>query len=718
MDSAVSAAYVLTSIRKSSKEHKTLERFIRIIGAACGLGAADQRCANGPEHLRRFGIVPRLRSEGLGIDWVDTLHVSDGHELSAPPLDLFVEFSRHLVEAVAATIAKGDFPLILGGDHSCAIGTWNGVRKAISGPLGLIWIDAHMDAHTPETSESGAWHGMPLAHLLGQGEVRLADVAGVSPAVRPEDVCLVGVRSYEAKEAALLSRLGVRVYFMEEIRARGLTEILAEALVIVQRGTAGFGISLDLDALDPDAVPGTGTPVAGGLTRAELIDALRLAHRDRRLIALEIAEYNPFLDREHATARLIEDLIGALLSPVTEPIAKERRYCARNYAPLSVVLTKAEGVYLWDENGRRYLDMLGAYSATSFGHRHPRLTRVLSEQARTLALTSRAFHSDRLGRFAERLCELIGQDRMLPMNTGAEGVETALKAARKWGYQVKGIAAERAEIIACRGNFHGRTLGVISFSSEPQYRRGFGPFLPGFTLIPYNDVKALEVTINDNTAAFLVEPIQGEAGIVVPSPGYLAACAEICRKHHVLLIADEVQTGLGRTGALLACNHEGVKPDCVILGKALGGGLLPVSAFLARAEVMDVFTPGDHGSTFGGNPLACAVGFEALNVLVEERLVERSRELGEYFLTQLKKIESPAIVEVRGQGLFIGIELDPARVDPHAFCEKLAARGILTKDTHHTIRFAPPLIIGRSEIDFAIAQIQTAFGEFKNAQAA
>jgi ornithine--oxo-acid transaminase len=497
-----------------------------------------------------------------------------------------------------------------------------------------------------------------------------------------------------------------------------LHEIFAEALEIAQQGTSGFGISLDLDALDPKHAPGTGTPVAGGLTGAELRDAFRLANCHQKLIALEIAEYNPCTDSENETARLTENLIAALLAPARANVKKEQRYCARNYEPLPIVLVKGEGVYLWDDAGNRYLDMLGGYSATSFGHCHPRLVKALAGQAQTLALTSRAFYSDRLGIFAERVCKLTGQDRMLPMNTGAEGVETALKAARKWAYQVKGVSPERAEIIACRGNFHGRTLGVISFSSEPQYRRGFGPFVPGVRLIPYNDAHALEEAITENTAAFLVEPIQGEGGIVVPSAGYLARCAEICAKHRVLLIADEVQTGLGRTGKLLACEHDNVKPDGLILGKALGGGLIPVSAFLARCEVMDVFTPGDHGSTFGGNPLACAVGLEALDVLIDENLVERSRELGDYFLSRLKRIETPLIREVRGRGLFVGIELDPARISSRAFCEALVKRGILTKDTHGVIRFAPPLVISRAEIDWAVSQIRAALREFKLHEAA
>ncbi len=687
------------------------ERGVKIIGAGCGIGARDTRCAAGPQHLKQLDFASRLQTRGIDARWGKILRARRVRT-GITSLSSIAEFSRRLSQEVSETISRKEFPLVVGGDHSCAIGSWNGVRNAIAAPIGLIWIDAHMDAHTPETSESGALHGMPLAHLLGHGHPDLANLNGVSPVFRADRVCLIGVRSFEEKESALLSALGVRVYAMEEVRARGLSEIFAEAIATVSRGTAGFGITLDVDALDPVDAPGTGSPVAAGLRRAELIDALRHANRHPRLLGLEIAEYNPVLDHENTTARLIESIVEALLKPAGAAIEKEQRYCARNYDPLPIVLVKGAGVYVWDEAGNRYLDMLGGYSATTFGHAHRRLTRVLSDQARTLALTSRAFHSDRLAHFAERVCKLTGQEKMLPMNTGAEAVETALKAARKWAYQVKGVAADRAEIIACRGNFHGRTLGIISFSTEEQYRRGFGPFFPGAKLIPYNDVEALESAITGNTAAFLVEPIQGEGGIIVPPAGYLAACAEVCRKHNVLLIADEVQTGLGRTGRLLACEHDDVKPDALILGKALGGGLIPVSAFLARADVMDVFTPGDHGSTFGGNPLACAVGLEALDVLEDEKLVERSRELGDYFLSKLRSIENPAIRAVRGKGLFIGIELDVKRIPPRAFCERLAKRGILTKDTHGVIRFAPPLVITRAEIEWAVTQIRAALQDF------
>ncbi|OGA41920.1 MAG: ornithine--oxo-acid transaminase [Betaproteobacteria bacterium RIFCSPLOWO2_12_FULL_62_13] len=395
-------------------------------------------------------------------------------------------------------------------------------------------------------------------------------------------------------------------------------------------------------------------------------------------------------------------------------IELEQRYGAHHYDPLPVVLVKGEGVYLWDDHGRRYLDMMSAYSAVSHGHCHPRLTRALSDQAQTLAVTSRNYYNTRLPLFLKRLCELTGQDLALPANTGLEAVETALKAARKWGHKVKRIPEGEAEIIACEGNFHGRSITILAMSSESQYRDGFGPFPAGFKCIPYGEPEALARAITPRTAAFLVEPVQGEAGIIVPPAGYLAECARICRKHDVLLICDEVQTGLGRTGRVLACDHEHVRPDGLILGKALGGGLLPVSAFLARRAVMEVFTPGDHGSTFGGNPLAAAVGLEAINVLLEERLPERAAELGEYLLGELRAIHNPLIREVRGKGLLIGLEIDPARTSARAVCERLLAHGVLSKETHHTVvRFAPPLVITRQQIDAALDAIRKTFAELE-----
>ncbi|MEA3376925.1 MAG: ornithine--oxo-acid transaminase [Chloroflexota bacterium] len=388
-------------------------------------------------------------------------------------------------------------------------------------------------------------------------------------------------------------------------------------------------------------------------------------------------------------------------------IVLEDRYNAHNYAPLDVVVAEAEGPWVWDVEGNKYLDCLSAYSALNQGHRHPRIVQAMTDQAQRLALTSRAFRNDQLPLLAKEVCELIGYEMMLPMNSGAEAVETALKAARKWGYQVKGVADERAEIIACTGNFHGRTITVVSFSPDEQYRDGFGPFTPGFKMIPYGDADALERAITDNTVAFLVEPVQGEGGVVVPPRGYLRRAREICTGHNVLLMADEIQSGLGRTGKLLACEHEGVKPDVVTLGKALSGGIYPVSAVLSSREVLGVFEPGDHGSTFGGNPLACAIAREALNVIVDEKLCERSAELGDYLMSRLRAIESPHVKLCRGRGLFAGVVLRPEAGGARRFCEALQARGVLAKDTHgNVIRLAPPLVITRDELDWMLEQLE------------
>jgi ornithine--oxo-acid transaminase len=390
----------------------------------------------------------------------------------------------------------------------------------------------------------------------------------------------------------------------------------------------------------------------------------------------------------------------------------EARYCAQNYHPLPVVLTHAEGAYVRDELGRKYLDMMSAYSAVSHGHGHKRLVKLVQKQVERLSIVSRAYYTDKLGPFLEKACTLTGQDMALPMNTGAEAVETAIKAARKWAYTVKGVAHDKAEVIACSGNFHGRTTTIVAMSDEPQYKEGFGPFPPGFRLVVYGDIDSLEEAINENTAAFLVEPIQGEGGIIVPPDGYLKAAEQLCRKHNVLLIADEIQTGLGRTGTLLAVEHEDVHPDGLILGKALGGGILPVSMFLSRREVMNVFRPGDHGSTFGGNPLAAAVGLEALNILVEDDLPARSATMGDYLITELRRIDTPLIREIRGRGLFIGIEVNPALCSARTICEMLMSRGLLSKETHETVvRLAPPLIIGKTEVDWALTQIREVLGE-------
>ncbi|NPV66123.1 MAG: ornithine--oxo-acid transaminase [Anaerolineae bacterium] len=388
-------------------------------------------------------------------------------------------------------------------------------------------------------------------------------------------------------------------------------------------------------------------------------------------------------------------------------IALEDRYGAHNYHPLDVVIERAEGIWVYDVDGNRYMDCLSAYSAVNQGHCHPRIRQALIDQAYRVTLTSRAFRSDKLALLYEKLHEMTGYARFLPMNSGAEAVETAVKAARKWGYRVKGVAPNKAEIIVCQGNFHGRTTTIISFSSEEAYREDFGPFTPGFVIVPYGNAEALEAAITPNTVAFLVEPIQGEAGVVVPPPGYLRRVREICDRHNVLMMADEIQTGLGRTGALFACDHEDVRPDVMIIGKALSGGFYPVSAVLSDDDVLGLFKPGDHGSTFGGNPLGAAVALEALNVLEDEDMIENAAEMGEYFMERLAEINSPHIKEVRGKGLLIGVELKPQAGGARRFCEALQQRGILCKETRkHTIRFAPPLVITRQDIDWAVERIR------------
>jgi ornithine--oxo-acid transaminase len=380
-------------------------------------------------------------------------------------------------------------------------------------------------------------------------------------------------------------------------------------------------------------------------------------------------------------------------------IELENEFGAHNYHPLDIVIDRADGVWVYDVEGKRYLDCLAAYSAVNQGHCHPKILQTLVEQAHKVTLTSRAFRNDQLGPFYKELHDLTGFDMALPMNSGAEAVETAVKTARKWGYKVKGIPDGKAEIIVCANNFHGRTVSIISFSTDEQYRDGFGPFTPGFKVIPFGDVNALRHAITANTCAFLVEPIQGEAGIVIPPAGFLKQAAEICRQNNILLMADEIQSGLGRTGKLFAYMHEGIRPDLLIVGKALAGGFYPVSAVLSSKEILGVYKPGDHGSTFGGNPLGCAVARTALRVLVEENLVQRSAELGAYFVSRLKTLRSPNIKEVRGIGLWIGIEL---KVPARPYCEALKQEGILCKETHDkVIRIAPPLTIARNEIDWA-----------------
>lgn len=676
----------------------SLNPAVRCIGVASALGAPAQGCDSGPERLRQAGLCAVIAHNGLAATWPLMLHP----ELSSGALGRLL---GAVAEATEAALLAGERPLVIGGDHAMAAGTWRGVGRALGEAPGLIWIDAHLDAHTPASSPSGNAHGMPLAALFGRGDPQLAAIPG--PALDPARTVVLGVRSYEAEEVACLAELGVRWIGMAEIEERGLDEVLSEARRLV--GNGPWGVSLDLDALDPLPAPGVSTPVPDGLLPEELLPALRGMLRERDCVALEIAEYNPLADPDGRTARLVLELLDAASAPDAATLQRwEGGFGARNYAPLPVVLSEGRGCWLSDVAGRRYLDLMAAYSATSFGHGHPRLLAALTGQAGRLAVTSRAFSNDRLPLLLRRLALLTGFERVLPVNTGLEAVETALKAARKWAYKVKGVPEGKAEIIACAGNFHGRSISIVGLSTEAQYRDGFGPFPPGLKTVPYGDAGALAAAITPHTAAFLVEPIQGEGGIVLPPNGYLAACAAICRRHEVLLIVDEVQTGLGRTGKLLACQHDPVRPDGVILGKALGGGLLPVSAFLADDRVMRVFTPGDHGSTFGGNPLAAAVALTALDVLEEEGLIENSRRLGELLLARLHQLaDSTSIIKaVRGRGLFAGIELDPQRADAAEVARELLANGVLTKDTHGTVlRLAPPLVISEEELEWGLARI-------------
>jgi len=385
----------------------------------------------------------------------------------------------------------------------------------------------------------------------------------------------------------------------------------------------------------------------------------------------------------------------------------ENRYGAQNYKPLDVVLNRGEGIWVWDVEGKKYLDFLSSYSAVNQGHCHPKIMKTMIEQAQKLCLTSRAFRNDQLGLFYEDICNLTNSHMVLPMNSGAEAVETVIKAVRKWGYTLKGVPQNQAEIIVCENNFHGRTIAIIGFSSESQYREGFGPFPTGFKIIPFGEARALEEAITPNTVAFLVEPIQGEAGVIVPPSGYLREVKSICKQNDVVLILDEIQTGLGRTGKLLAEEHDDIEADVTLIGKALSGGFYPISAILSNSEVLGVFMPGEHGSTFGGNPLACAVARTAIKVLIEEKMIDNASKLGDYFLTQLRGIKSPYIKEVRGKGLMIGVELVPEAGGARGFCEQLMAQGLLCKDTHeNVIRFMPPLVITREEIDWALERIE------------
>jgi ornithine--oxo-acid transaminase len=688
-------------------------RPIRIVGVGSCLGAPIFGPAAGPRSLKNLGLETRLRRLGISARWQTLLEPSAPKPPHSPlneRLGTVSALLHDLANTVADVCNEGAIPLVLGGDHAIGAGTWRGVARALAprGKLGLIWIDAHLDAHTHLTTHSGNIHGMPMAALLGVGNENLTGLPG--PHLDPANVVIVGARSWEPEELTLLNKLGVKIFFMPEVKARGLPAVLGEAMRIARKGTAGFGVSLDLDAVDCAKLPATTCLVPDGLDPQELTDALHGLRSCADLVGFEIVEYVPERDKDGSGARWVADFAAAALGPTTAQLRdREQAYGAHNYAPLPVVFTRGAGVWLWDVEGRRYLDMMSAYSAMSFGHSHPRLVKALTEQAGCLALTSRAYSNDRLPLMLERLSALLGYDQALPVNTGLEAVETAIKAARKWACKIKGVPDGQAEIIVCNNNFHGRSTTIVGFSSEAQYRDGFGPFPEGFCSIPFGDADALEAAITPNTAAFLFEPIQGEGGINIPPAGWLARCADICRAHKVLLIADEVQTGLGRTGRLLACDHEGVRPDGVILGKALGGGLLPVSAFLADEAVMQVFHPGDHGSTFGGNPLASAVAAEALALLADDKLAERSATLGAYFLTRLQAINNPLIREVRGRGLMIGIELDTSRVDARVAAEALLARGLMTKDTHESVlRFAPPLIITESELDGAVKTIEDA----------
>jgi ornithine--oxo-acid transaminase len=390
----------------------------------------------------------------------------------------------------------------------------------------------------------------------------------------------------------------------------------------------------------------------------------------------------------------------------------EEQYGAHNYQPLDVVLSRGQGTWVWDVEGNKYLDCLSSYSAVNQGHCHPKIMQTMLEQAQTLTLTSRAFRNNQLSLFYKELCELTNSHKVLPMNSGAEAVETVIKAVRKWGYQVKGVPKDQAEVIVCTNNFHGRTITIVGFSSEEQYREGFGPFTPGFKIIPFGDSVALEKAMTPNTVGFLVEPIQGEAGIIVPPDGYLREVKSICEEHNVVLITDEIQTGLGRTGKLLAEEHDGIESDITLIGKALSGGFYPISAVLSNTEVLGVLRPGEHGSTFGGNPLACAVARTALKVIVEEHMIENATTMGTYFQSQLREIKSPYIKEVRGKGLMIGVELLPKAGGARGFCERLKEKGLLCKETHvDTIRFMPPLIITKDEIDWALERIEPVLTE-------
>ncbi|MFN7835465.1 MAG: ornithine--oxo-acid transaminase [Burkholderiaceae bacterium] len=677
---------------------------LQLIGVANALGCRQTNVAAAPEALQNRGLCGHLRRNGLAAGWGPLLHPM----ADQPSIAALADLAERTAQQVEASIAMHVLPVVIGGDHSTALGTWRGVGRALrtKGSFGLLWLDAHLDAHTLSTTPSGNLHGMPVALLMGQGHPKLVGVAG--PHLPPENIVIYGARSWETAEWNSLNAQGARIYCIDEIRDRGVEETLREAIERLHARTDFFGVSIDLDVFDSAIVPFTTTPCAAGLDPQEIGSILASYKPHDTLCAIELVEYLPEHDHANAGVGLITDLITALAGPDTQQLrSKELSFGANNYDPLPAVFTCGEGVWLTDVQGHRVLDMMSAYSAVSFGHSHPRLIKALTDQARRLTLTSRAVSNDRLPLLLEKLCELTGMERALPMNTGTEAVETALKAARKWAYQVKGVTANEAEIIACENNFHGRSTLIVGLSSEPHYQDGFGPFPNGLKRVPFGDAAALEKAITPNTAAFIVEPIQGEGGIVVPPAGYLAACLAICRRHNVLLIVDEVQTGLGRTGALLACDHDGIRPDGLILGKALGGGLYPVSAFLGSSAVMGVFQPGNHGSTFGGNPLGAAVALEALDVLVQENLPQNAATLGDYLLRQLRNIDSPLIRCVRGRGLMVGMEIETRFMSAHLVAERLLQAGLLTKDTHECVlRFTPPLTITQETLDWACNTIE------------
>lgn len=687
-----------------------MSKRVVLLGYASGIGAKDPGCGEGPLRLRTSGLDDMLRARGVDAVWGELYFPEPRRE--EPVRETIQRLNKRLTLRVTEILENGGRPLVLGGDHSSAAGTWRGVVSALGEDkqLGLLWVDAHLDAHTPETTHSGMIHGMPLAMLLG----RLGRGGPGQAVVQPEHVAIVGARSYEPEEMALLRELGVRIYGMEEVERRGLAEVMREAHARVADETDAYGISVDVDSMDPNDAPGVGTPERGGLRARPLRAALAEIVAARAPIALEIAEFNPLHDEDDRTLHLVHELAATLTGASTTDSAAdtERRYAAANYAPLPLVLVRGEGVWLWDESGRRYLDMMAGYGAVNHGHAHPRIVRALTQQANQLAMPARAYHNDRLPAFLAELCRRLNMERALPLSTGTEAVEAALKAARKWAYRVKQVPTDRAEIIVCEGSYHGSTIAQLGMCPAAAHRDSFGPYPAGFRCVPYGDAQALAAAITPHTAAFIVEPIQSECGIVLPPAGYLAQCKHLCEQAGVLFLADEIQTGLGRTGALLACHHEQVQPDGIMLAKSLGGGVLPVSAFVARNDVMSVLAPGDHDSSAGGNPLAAAVALEALHVMLDEHYAQRATALGERLLTGLRSIHSPLIREVRGRGLLVGMELGVDEAGMRRVLERLRARGILTEDMQGTVlRLTPPLVIEAAQIDWAVEEIARALHE-------